>query len=94
MAVKWIEGGVSVEHDLILARSVTHAQRMQRVLEKAGLRCQIYRAPRELTDLGCAYALKLQRTDILAVLGILHRQQLYPVKIFSFRGGVYREVGF
>jgi len=32
------EGGTSVEYDLILARSVTYAQRMQRALNRAGIR--------------------------------------------------------
>ena len=41
-----------MDYYLILARSVTYAQRMQFALERAGLRCQIFRAPRELTDLG------------------------------------------
>ena len=41
-----------VEHYLILARSVTYAQRMQMVLERRGIRCRIARAPRDLTDLG------------------------------------------
>ena len=46
------EGGTSVEYDLILARSVTYAQRMQKTLDRAGIRCRIFRAPRDLTDLG------------------------------------------
>ena len=43
-----------MEYDLILARSVTYAQRMQSVLNRIGIRSQIFRAPRDLTDLGCA----------------------------------------
>ena len=39
------EGGTSVEYDLILARSVTYAQRMQRALNRAGIRSQLFRAP-------------------------------------------------
>ena len=53
-----------MDYYLILARSVTYAQRMQRALERVGLRCQIYRAPRELTDLGCAYAVQLSLIHI------------------------------
>ena len=41
-----------MEYDLILARSVTYAQRMQSVLNRIGIRSQIFRAPRDLTDLG------------------------------------------
>ena len=48
---------MNVEHYLIIARSVTYAQRMQRALGLAGIRNQIYRAPRDLTDTGCALSL-------------------------------------
>lgn len=41
-----------MEYYLILARSVTYAQRMQRTLGRTGIRSQIFRAPRDLTDLG------------------------------------------
>jgi hypothetical protein len=48
-----------VEHYLIIARSVTHAQRMERALERAGIRAQLFRAPMELTNRGCAYAVQI-----------------------------------
>ena len=35
---------------------VTIAQRMQRALARSGIRSRIFRAPRDLTDRGCAYA--------------------------------------
>ena len=47
-----------MDYYLILARSVTYAQRMQRALERTGIHCQIARAPRDMTDLGCAYILR------------------------------------
>ena len=34
-----------MEQYLIIARSVTYAQRMQRALGRAGIACRIYRAP-------------------------------------------------
>ena len=34
-----------MDHYIIIARSVTYAQRMQRALARAGVRCQIFRAP-------------------------------------------------
>ena len=82
-----------MDYYLILARSVTYAQRMQLALERAGLRCQIFRAPRELTDLGCAYAVRLATTDLTAALTVLHREALDPVQIFLNQRGVFREVG-
>ena len=82
-----------MDYYLILARSVTYAQRMQFALVRAGLRCQIFRAPRELTDLGCAYAVRLAEADLADALTVLHREALDPVQIFLNQRGVFREVG-
>ena len=82
-----------MDYYLILARSVTYAQRMQFALVRAGLRCQIFRAPRELTDLGCAYAVRLAAADLADALTVLHRESLDPVQIFLNQRGVFREVG-
>lgn len=81
-----------MEHYLIIARSVTYAQRMQRTLNRAGIRCQIFRAPRDLSDAGCAYAVRIQAADLAAALPALHRESLDPVRIFVAQRGVYREV--
>ena len=81
-----------MDYYLILARSVTYAQRMQWALERVGLRCQIYRAPRELTDLGCAYVLRLAVADLPQALIAMHREALDPVQIFLYQKGTYREV--
>lgn len=82
-----------MEHYLIIARSVTYAQRMQRALGRAGIRCRIFRAPRELTELGCAYAVELSVPDLTAALQILHRKKLDPVQIFLTPKGFYGEAG-
>ena len=82
-----------MDYYLILARSVTYAQRMQFALERSGIRCQIFRAPRELTDLGCAYAVRLAEVDLADALTVLHREALDPVQIFLNQRGVFREVG-
>ena len=85
-------GGVQVEYYLIIARSVTYAQRMQKARGRAGIRCQIFRAPRELTELGCAYSVQLAASDLTAALQIIRRERLDPVQIFLFQRGFYREV--
>ena len=77
-----------MEHYLIIARSVTYAQRMQRTLVRAGIRCRIFRAPRDLTDRGCAYAVQI----LTAALTALHRESLDPVQIFLTQRGTFREV--
>ena len=82
-----------MEYYLILAHSVTYAQRMQKTLDRAGIRCRIFRAPRDLTDLGCAYAVQIAAADLSLALTALHRQALDPIRIFLYQRGVYREVG-
>ena len=81
-----------MEQSLIIARSVTHAQRMQKLLGRSGIRSGIFRAPRELTDLGCAYAVQIQRPDLTQALMLLHRERLEPVQIYLEQKGFYREV--
>lgn len=81
-----------MEHYLILARSVTYAQRMQKVLDRAGIRCQIFRAPRDLSELGCAYAVRVAVSDFSSALIALRRESLEPVQIFLFQRGFYQEV--
>lgn len=81
-----------MEHYLILARSVTYAQRMQRALDRAGIRCQIYRAPRDLTDSGCAYVLRIAIADLSRALIAIHKESLGPVQIFLYQRGFYQEV--
>ena len=80
-----------MEHDLIIARSVTYAQRMQRALSRRGIRCRVFRAPRDLTQRGCAYALQLPAGSLNAALTALHRESLDPAGIFLYRNGAYRE---
>ncbi len=82
-----------MDHYLIIARSVTYAQRMQRALARAGIRCQIFRAPRDLTELGCAYAVRVTVSDLTDALTALHRESLDPVQIFLYQRGLYQEVG-
>ena len=65
---------------------------MQKTLSRAGVRNQIYRAPRDLTDRGCAYAVQIADSDLTAALTALHRESLDPVQIFLTQRGTFREV--
>ena len=81
-----------MEHYLIIARSVTYAQRMQRALARSGIRSRIFRAPRDLTGRGCAYAVQIADSALTAALTALHRESLDPVQIFLTQRGTYQEV--
>ena len=43
----------------ITFRSVTHAQRGEKVLQKEGLRCTLQRTPRWMEEKGCGYSLRI-----------------------------------
>lgn len=77
---------------LILARSVTYAQRMRAALDRIGVRSQIFRAPRDLTDLGCAYVLRIGPQDLTAALPVLRREGLGPIRVYLRQDGIFREV--
>ena len=81
-----------MEFYLILARSITYAQRMEQALGKIGIRCRISRAPRELTQRGCAYAVRLSPPDLPGGLTALRRAGLEPLQVFGYQNGAYQEV--
>ena len=82
-----------MEHYLILARSITYAQRMQRAMSAAGVRCQMFRAPRDLAESGCAYVLKVEISELNRALSAIYRSGLGIVRVFEYQNGTYREVG-
>jgi len=75
----------------MIARSVTYAQQMQSVLSANGIRSQYYRAPRELSDRGCAYAVRVPENQIATALAALKNARLAPVKIYLTQNNKYRE---
>ena len=58
----------------ITFRSVTLAQRGERVLGDAGMRCALIRTPRWMEEKGCGYCLRLKCEDIGPWVAILRRR--------------------
>lgn len=75
-----------MERYLFVARSVTHAQQMLRVLERAGIRTRVLRAGAELTGRGCGYTLEVSTRSYAAAVRRLQDAQVKPVRIIR-RGG-------
>ena len=48
---------------LITFRSVTPAQRGERLLRRAGLACSLRRTPRWMEEQGCGYSLQIRNQD-------------------------------
>ena len=73
-----------MEYYLIIARSVTYAQRIERVLSRAGIRTLVFRAPLELTKgEGCAYAIRLIPDEMPTARQLLLENGLYQVRLLK-----------
>ena len=68
-----------MERYLLVARSITHAQQMMKVLDRAGIRTRVLRASAELTGRGCA--LEVAERNYAAAIRRLQDAQVEPVKI-------------
>ena len=65
---------------LLLSRSITHAQRMSRPLERAGITARFFRPPMGLTDRGCSYAVRVN--NMTGVMDRLRAEGLLPMRVF------------
>ena len=82
-----------MESILLIVRSMTQAQIMERVLSKAGLRASISRTPMELTaGSGCTYSVRIAPETLSEAISIMNGAGLRPVKIYAFDLTGYREV--
>ena len=70
-----------MDHELLLARSITQAQHMVRALGGCGIRAALMRAPLGLTDRGCAYA----------ALSCLKSAGITPLAVYRHTQEGYRE---
>lgn len=67
---------------LLLSRSITHAQRMSRVLERAGITARFFRPSMGLTDRGCSYAVRIGEGSLPAAMERLRSEGLVPMRVF------------
>ncbi len=76
---------------LITFRSITFAQRGERILKKAGIGCTMQRTPRALAERGCGYCLALRPGDALAAVELLRDRELHFGKIYAQNGETVEE---
>ena len=84
---------VGINHYLFLARSVTNAQDMARVLENEGIHVRIRRAGPGMTERGCGYSLEVAEQKFSQAKNALMRSGKKPVKVFFVSDGERREIG-
>ncbi len=76
---------------LIMCRSLTYAQRAERVLNRAGISAAVVKAPQSLLTGGCGYAISLHRNFDRAVL-LLKNNGLLRGKMYKRENdGEYEE---
>ena len=77
----------------ITFRSVTHAQRGERVLQNAGIRCTLQRTPRWMEAQGCGYSLRLWTKEVMPGVDTLRRAGVPLRKIYvQMEDGVLEEM--
>jgi len=82
-----------MDHYLLTARSITHAQQMARALEGAGLPAKLRRAGSSVAGKGCGYTIQIAERHYRRAADALREAGLRPVKTFHVVNGVPREVG-
>lgn len=70
---------------LITFRSVTYAQRGEKILRAGNIPCQMQRTPKHLTQRGCGYCLRLSGLDGPVAVELLRREQLPYGKLYALR---------
>lgn len=63
-------------------RSVTYAQRGERLLRDAGIHTALRRAPRYMEERGCGYSLSLRQADVVTALKLMRQAQLPFRKVY------------
>lgn len=69
----------------ITFRSVTYAQRGERVLNQAGVRCSVQRTPKWMEEQGCGYSIRVMTWDISRAVQLLREAQLPLKKVYIRR---------
>lgn len=77
---------------LLMAGSITHAQRMAAVLEKRGIRATIARAPAGVDPRGCGYGVKIRRDLLVRTLDLLRHAGLQVRGVYEKVGDLWQEV--
>lgn len=69
----------------ITFRSVTFAQRGEKLLTQRNLRVSLMRTPRWMEEQGCGYALKIWTRDLPAVLKLMQENGVRLRKVYAQR---------
>ena len=78
---------------LMICRSLTYAQKMAKVLERAGITAIVTRTPQEISEEGCGYCVKVSEKRLSDALISLKDADMTPNRIYLlFANGHFSEV--
>lgn len=80
-----------MEYVLLMAGSITHAQRMAAVLENRGIRSFIARAPEGTDPRGCGYGVRLPREKAAQAQDLLRRAGITVRAVYEKTDTGWRE---
>lgn len=69
----------------ITFRSVTFAQRGEKLLSRNGHRCSLQRTPRWMEEQGCGYSLKVWTKDVIPAVELLRTEQIPLRRVYVQR---------
>lgn len=67
---------------LMTFRSITFAQKAERLLKRAGVACVLQKTPRGLSERGCSYSLRFHGEEVTEVIALLKDNQVSFGKVF------------
>ena len=67
---------------IITFRSITPAQRAEKLFRRVGYECSIRRTPRWMEEQGCGYSLRVKSVDAEGCIGLLRSNGLPFRKIY------------
>lgn len=68
---------------LFTFRSVTYAQKGERILRRSGIDCVIRRTPKAITNKACGYCLQVRAQDLTRALELMQNSQAEFGRIYG-----------
>ena len=81
-----------MNHYLLTARSITHAQQMSATLERSGIFARGRRSGTGMIKSGCGYTLEIAEKQYQRAAAVLQKAGRGPIRVFHVINGEVQEV--
>lgn len=73
-----------MSHHIIILRSLTYAQRAERLLERAGIYSSVKKAPQNASSEGCAYGVMVRSKNLSEAQRVLMQNSITVQKVIEY----------